>query len=187
MSSRPNRSTASADRRTAPSGSCGHVTLLGHRHATGASTSDTVSLARSRSMSAQTTRAPSSAKRRAEARPTPEPPPVMTAVFPFSIMHVTFLVSSGSKDQGTGRAGLHGNLNALGSGHRLSRHDLRLGLLVVSEGARGVDDAHPTAHTHLSVDGYRRSRGVRQASAGTGGSAGVNRYSFSALPRRILY
>src|SRR5262249_42618559 len=47
-------------------------------------TSATVSSARSASMSAQTTRAPSPAKRSAPARPTPEPAPVTTATFPSS-------------------------------------------------------------------------------------------------------
>ena len=138
MSSRPNCSTAASDRRD-------HVVLLrdvdGDRHggAAGLLDSRTVSLAASTSRSAQTTLAPSSAKRRAEARPTPEPAPVIDGVLVLE-QHVTSSLRSvfvGRQLQRPGRAGLdrgaHGRSTSVVG---LVEHD-GLGLVVLGRRCRG--------------------------------------------------
>src|SRR5580698_4767564 len=53
------------------------------------------------------TKAPSSTKRFAEARPMPVAPPVITAVFPFSlVMTASFLVRGRPREPGDGSAGV---------------------------------------------------------------------------------
>ena len=102
------------------------------------SMSRTVCLARSTSRSAQTTRAPSSAKRSAEARPTPDPAPVMTVFLPSSLIRPISLVH-GERD-GSGRAGLDGGSNFVETvGRRCAEN--RPGVFVLLECARGVGDA----------------------------------------------
>ena len=83
MSSRPNRSTAAAIIATHV-GLLGDVALLGHGGAARRLDRRDGLLAGSASMSAHTTRAPSSANRSAEARPTPDPAPVTIADLPSS-------------------------------------------------------------------------------------------------------
>ena len=155
MSSRPKRSTAPAT--VAATSAFWDTSQCSATAAPSvASISATVSLARSRSMSAHTTDAPSSAKRRADARPTPEPAPVMMAIFPSSHAFAHFPSSSvRSARVPVGHASIAVEMLSTGS----------LGLSISTETAEGPD----------------------QAPAMTGISAGVNRYSFSALPRRSLY
>src|SRR4051795_3890495 len=120
------------------------------------SISCTVPLARSRSTSATTTLAPSSAKRSDVARPTPEPPPMTTIDFPSSCMLMLpcSFVLGDERDRARGT-----RLN--GVADRFDRvtfgvDDDRLGLVVVRERARRVDDAHAAAHAQLTVDDDRR-------------------------------
>src|SRR3954453_7031393 len=146
------------------------------------STNCTVPLARSRSTSATMTLAPSSANRSDVARPTPDPPPMTTIDFPSSCMVMLLLLWSialrrpaSGKGSASSRSLVLDELDRTGGArlpriaNRLDRisggvDDHRLGLVVVRERARRVDDAHAAAHAELAVDDNRRcGRGLRHA------------------------